>query len=147
MLTTALFLWTYHFLGNSNVGWRAHLPGALLVAVGFEILKVIGSVWVPRAISSASALYGAIGVVFAVLAWFAIYARLIVYGAVLNVVRYEAREGTVTVQIEVPADRRRGAAVDDARRRRRREGGGGRPVAGRLQPLSRPSWRRSPAAT
>ena len=106
--------------GNSNVGWRAHLPGALLVAVGFEILKVIGSVWVPRAISSASALYGAIGVVFAVLAWFAIYARLIVYGAVLNVVRYEGREGTVTVQIEVPRidgevplSTTRGGAVDE----------------------------------
>lgn len=120
VLTTALFLWTYHFLGNSNVGWRAHLPGALLVAVGFEILKVIGSVWVPRAISSASALYGAIGVVFAVLAWFAIYARLIVYGAVLNVVRYEGREGTVTVQIEVPRidgevplSTTRGGAVDE----------------------------------
>lgn len=120
VLTTALFLWTYHFLGNSHVGWRAHLPGALLVAVGFEILKVIGSVWVPHTISSASALYGAIGVVFAVLAWFAIYARLIVYGAVLNVVRYEGREGTVTVQIEVPRidgevplSTTRGGAVDE----------------------------------
>ena len=61
----------------------------MLVAVGFEILKVVGAVYVPRAVASASALYGAIGVVFAVLAWFAIYARLIVYGAVLNVVRYE----------------------------------------------------------
>jgi membrane protein len=120
LLTTVLFLWTYHLLGNSNVGWLAHLPGALLVAVGFEILKVIGSVYVPRAIASASALYGAIGVVFAVLAWFAIYARLIVYGAVLNVVRYEAREGTVTVEIEVPRidgevplSTTRGGAVDE----------------------------------
>jgi membrane protein len=120
VLTLALFLWTYHLLGNSHVGWRVHLPGALLVAVGFEVLKFVGSVYVPRAIASASALYGAIGVVFAVLAWFAIYARLIVYGAVLNVVRYEAREGTVTVQIEVPRiegevplSTTRGGAVDE----------------------------------
>jgi membrane protein len=119
-LTIVLFLWTYHLLGNSHVHWRVHLPGALLVAVGFEILKVVGALYVPRAISSASALYGAIGVVFAVLAWFAIYARLIVYGAVLNVVRYEAREGTVTVEIEVPRidgevplSTTRGGAVDE----------------------------------
>jgi membrane protein len=122
MLTTVLFLWTYHLLGNKNVGWRVHLPGALLVAVGFEILKVVGSVFVPRAIASASALYGAIGVVFATLAWFAIYGRLIVYGAVLNVVRYEHRAGTVTVTIEVPRiagevplTTTRGGAVDVTR--------------------------------
>jgi membrane protein len=120
VLTTLLFLWTYHLLGNSNVGWRDHLPGALMVAVGFEILKVIGSVYVPRAVSNASALYGAIGVVFAVLAWFAIYARLIVYGAVVNVVRYEGHKGTVTVEIEVPRidgevplSTNRGGAVDE----------------------------------
>jgi len=101
-VTTLLFLWTYHSLGNNHVGWRVHLPGALLVAVGFEILKVVGSVLVPRAVASSSALYGSLGVVFAVLAWLLLYGRLIVYGAVLNVVRYERGAGTVTVEIEVP---------------------------------------------
>ncbi|MEO6317577.1 MAG: YhjD/YihY/BrkB family envelope integrity protein [Acidimicrobiales bacterium] len=101
-LTTVLFLWTYHSLGNSNVPWRVHLPGALLVAVGFEILKVVGSILVPRAVASSSALYGSLGVVFAVLALLLLYGRLIMYGAVLNVVRYEAGAGTVTVEIEVP---------------------------------------------
>lgn len=101
-LTTVLFVWTFHSLGNSSVGWRVHLPGAVLVAVGFEILKLVGSILVPRAVASSSALYGSLGVVFAVLAWLLVYGRLIVYGAVLNVVRYEKAEGTVTVEIEVP---------------------------------------------
>jgi membrane protein len=101
-VTTVLFLWTYSSLGNSNVTWRVHLPGALLVAGGFEILKVVGAFLVPRAIASSSALYGSLGVVFAVLAWLLVYGRLIVYGAVLNVVRYERAAGTVTVEIEVP---------------------------------------------
>ena len=70
--------------------------------LGFEILKVVGAVYVPRLVSGSSALYGSIGVVFATLAWLAIYARLIVHGAVLNVVRYETAAGTVTVEIEVP---------------------------------------------
>ena len=119
-LTTVLFLWTYSTLGNSSVGWRVHLPGALLVAVGFEILKVLGSVYVPQAVASSSALYGSLGVVFAVLAWLALYGRLIVYGAVLNVVRYERSAGTVTVEIEVPRidgevplTTTRGGAVDE----------------------------------
>jgi membrane protein len=120
VLTTVLFCWTYSTLGNNSVGWRVHLPGALVVAVGFEILKVVGSVYLPRLVSGSSALYGSIGVVFATLAWLAIYARLIVYGAVLNVVRYEASAGTVTVELEVPRiegevplSATRGGAVDE----------------------------------
>jgi hypothetical protein len=31
---------------------------ALIGALGFELLKVIGSVWVPKAVASSSALYG-----------------------------------------------------------------------------------------
>ena len=102
LLTTVLFIWTYHSLGNSHVGWRVHLPGAVLVAIGFEILKIVGSIVVPRAVASSSALYGSLGVVFAVLAWLLLYGRLIMYGTVLNVIRYEAGAGTVTVEIEVP---------------------------------------------
>ena len=122
-LTTALFVWTYTSLGNTHLGWRAHLPGALLVAVGFEVLKAVGSVYVPRAVASSSALYGSIGVVFAVLAWLLLYGRLIVYGAVVNVLRHEAEAGTVTAQIEVPRiagevplTTTRGGAVDEHRR-------------------------------
>jgi membrane protein len=119
-LTTALFVWTYAALGNSHVGWRSHLPGAVLVAVGFELLKAVGSVYVPRAVASSSALYGSIGIIFAVLAWLLLYGRLIVYGAVVNVLRHEAEAGTVTAQIEVPRvagevplTTTRGGAVDE----------------------------------
>jgi membrane protein len=119
-LSVALFLWTYTSLGNTHVGWRVHLPGALLVAVGFEVLKAVGGVYVPRAVASSSALYGSLGVVFAVLAWLLLYGRLIVYGAVLNVIRYEHSVGTVTAEIEVPRidgevplTTTRGGAVDE----------------------------------
>lgn len=119
-ITTALFTWTYATLGNVHVGWRAHVPGALLVAVGFEVLKEVGSLYVPRAVASSSALYGSLGVVFAVLAWLLLYGRLVVYGAVVNVLRWEAVEGTDTVTIEVPhhlgaapISATRGGAVDE----------------------------------
>ncbi|HJR26028.1 MAG TPA: YihY/virulence factor BrkB family protein [Acidimicrobiales bacterium] len=101
-VSTILFVWTYSSLGHTHVGWRAHVPGAVLVAVGFELLKLLGGVWVPRAVASSSALYGSIGVVFAVLAWLLVYGRLIVYGAVVNVLRWEAGSGTDIVAIEVP---------------------------------------------
>jgi len=122
LISTALFTWTYSFLGNQSVPARAHLWGAVLVAVGFELLKLVGGVYVPRAVASSSALYGSIGIVFAVLAWLMLYARLIVYGAVVNVLRWEAAQGTVTVDVQVPrmagevplAANRGGAVVDRA---------------------------------
>jgi membrane protein len=101
-LSTVLFVWTYASLGHVHVGWRAHVPGAVLVAVGFEVLKEVGSIYVPHAVASSSALYGSLGVVFAVLAWLLLYGRLLVYGAVVNVLRWEAREGTDLLTIEVP---------------------------------------------
>jgi membrane protein len=53
-------------------------------------------------VASSSALYGSLGVVFAILAWLALTARLVVYAAAFNVVRYEQKHGTVTVDIQVP---------------------------------------------
>ena len=99
----ALWLWTFKAL-TSRVGlpWRAHLPGAILGAVGFEVLKIVGGVYVPRLVGSSSALYGSLGVVFALIAWLALFGRLTVYAACLNVVLWEERHGTVKVDLEVP---------------------------------------------
>jgi hypothetical protein len=41
-------------------------------------------------------------VVFAILAWLLFFGRLVVYAAVVNVVRWEEDHGTVTVDVEVP---------------------------------------------
>lgn len=97
-----LFLWTFWLFGNRRVGIRALVPGAILAAVGFEVLKLAGTVVVPRLVASSSSLYGPIGVVFAVLAWLALFARLIVYSSTLNAVLHERREGTVTVEMKAP---------------------------------------------
>lgn len=99
----ALWLWTAKVLPNRDVGWRALLPGAMVGAAGFEILKVVGSLWVPRAVASSSALYGTFGVVIAILAWLLVFGRLVALTAVIEVVLWEQRHGTVQVALEVPA--------------------------------------------
>lgn len=99
----ALWLWTAKVLPNRDVGWRPLLPGAVVGAVGFEILKLVGSYWVPGAVASSSALYGSIGVVFAVLGWLLVFGRLVALTAVVEVVLWEQRHGTVEVGLEVPA--------------------------------------------
>lgn len=120
-LDVVLFLWMFSTLTNVRVPWRVHLPGAIAGGVGLEILKLIGAVYVPRAVASSSALYGSIGVVFAILAWLALSARLVIYASTFNVIRYEGAHGTVTVDIqvpriegEVPLEATRGGAVADA---------------------------------
>lgn len=62
-INVALFLWTFTALGRLPVGIRARLPGALFCAVGFEILKIVGSVYVPTLVGNSQALYGSLGIV------------------------------------------------------------------------------------
>jgi YihY family inner membrane protein len=102
VLDTVLFLWMFRALTAVAVPWSDHLPGAVAGALGLEVLKVLGGIYVPRAVASSSALYGSLGSVFAVLAWLALSARLVVYASALNVVRHEQRHGTTTVEIRVP---------------------------------------------
>lgn len=97
-----LFWWLFWGLGSRRVPPRDLLPGAVLAGLSFEVLKLVGTVYLPRLIAHSSALYGSLGVVFAILAWLAVFARLVVWCSALNAVRYEQRAGTVEVAILVP---------------------------------------------
>jgi membrane protein len=98
----AIFMWTTRVLTNVDVGWRPLVPGALVGAVGLEVLKVVGAFVVPRTVASASALWGSLGLVFAILAWLLFFGKLVVYVGVVDVVLYEARAGTVVSVVELP---------------------------------------------
>lgn len=98
-----LWIWTAKLVPNRHIGWSNLVPGAILGAVGLEALKAIGGFYIPRLIASSSALYGSIGVIFALLAWLYLLSRLAMYTAVLDVVLYEKDEGTRRVSIEIPA--------------------------------------------
>jgi membrane protein len=101
-VSLGLWLWTFKVLATRDIGWKSLIPGAVVGAIGLEILKVVGGIYVPLAVASASALYGYLGIVFATLAWLLFFGRLVVYSAVVNVVRWEEDHGTVTVEMEVP---------------------------------------------
>jgi membrane protein len=101
-LNLGLWLWTFKVLSTRDIDWKSLLPGAVVAAIGLEILKAIGAFYVPWAVTSASALYGTLGVVFATLAWLLFFGRLVVYAAVVNVIQWEEHHGTVTLEMEVP---------------------------------------------
>jgi membrane protein len=101
-VNVVVFWLTFAMLGTQKVGWRPLLPGALFAGIGLEVLTVAGAYVVPHAVANSSALYGSLGVVFAILAWLFFFGRLLVYASILNVVLYERARGTVTVDIEAP---------------------------------------------
>jgi membrane protein len=97
-----MFWCTFALMGHQSVGWRPLLPGAAFAGIGLQTLTLAGAVIVPRSVASSSALYGSMGVVFAILAWLYFFGRLLVYASTLNVVLYERDKGTVTLEVEAP---------------------------------------------
>lgn len=101
-VNTALWMWTSWVLPNRRVSWRALLPAAMFGAVGLELLKVAGGYVVPLLVARSSALYGTIGVVFALLAWLLVLGRLVVFVTVIEVDGWERAHGTEEVTVKVP---------------------------------------------
>jgi membrane protein len=102
LVSFGLFLWTARVLADVGIPLRALVPGALVGAIGFEVLKAVGAYVVPRLVASSSTLYGTLGIVFALLAWLLFFGRLVVYTAVIDVVLYEARHGTIASTVQLP---------------------------------------------
>lgn len=101
--TNVLMFWfTLAMLGHQKVGWRPLLPGAIFAGIGMQVLTLAGAIIVPRTVASSSALYGSLGVVFAILAWLFFFGRLLVYASTFNVVLYERDKGTVTLEVAAP---------------------------------------------
>jgi membrane protein len=74
-----LWLWTSWILPNhASPPVRRLLPGALVGAIGLELLKIAGGFVVPLLVARSSAAYGTIGTVFALVAWLWLLGRLVV---------------------------------------------------------------------
>jgi membrane protein len=122
VLDSLLFLAAYRMLrGSSLVGARALLPGAVLAAVGWTVLKVAGASYVGNQVEGANATYGAMGSIIALLLLLYLAGRLYLYGAQLSAVRLERLHGPLEHTDEVApgeeapdeeAPARPGAAAD-----------------------------------
>lgn len=99
----SLWVWTSWVLPNRRIPVRAMLVPAVVGALGLEALKVLGGYVVPRLVASSSALYGTIGVVFALIAWLWVFGRLVVAVTVLEVTTWESKHGTVEKLVVAPS--------------------------------------------
>jgi YihY family inner membrane protein len=74
------------------MGLRDHIPGAVLMAVGWQLLLTIGTVFVARSIARSAAVYGAVASLFGMLAFLRMAMSLWLYGAELSAVRFGERD-------------------------------------------------------
>lgn len=63
---------------------RALVPGAILFAIGAEVLHVITVVWYAKRLEHSSELYGGLGAAVVLLAWLYLLGRLTISSAVVN---------------------------------------------------------------
>ena len=88
----ALFSTAFRFLTIREWSWRDVLPGALLAAVAFEILKVVGGQYLATGSQGREATFGAFAAAAGLLVASYLLAQIILLAAELNAVLAERRE-------------------------------------------------------
>ena len=88
-LDLLLFLVSYRTLMRGRAPWSRLLPGSLFGAIGWTLLKLLGTWYVTRVVGNASAVYGTFASTVGVLVLLYLAARLFLYGAELNAVLWE----------------------------------------------------------
>ena len=85
----ALWLWVSLHLPHRDAPWKALLPGALLVAIGFQVLhEAVGNFLVPK-LEKSTSLYGDLGATTTFLFFMYLIAILVVTAPVLNSSLYD----------------------------------------------------------
>jgi YihY family inner membrane protein len=85
LLNICLFLASFKLLCSAEVSVRDLVPGAILAGILWEILQVLGGVYIERIKGSSNA-YGTFALVIGVLAWLHLGSQMTIYAAELNVV-------------------------------------------------------------
>ena len=80
-----LLLLLYRLLPARRHSWLSQVPGALLGAIGVDLLKRAFALWTERS-AGVSALPRSLLSVVLLLIWLGLFAQLVLYGAALNVV-------------------------------------------------------------
>ena len=86
-----LFLLAYAVLTPGSIGWRSHLPGALVMTTGWELFKLAGGLLLAYYVRRATLLYGTIGTVVGLLLFLRLASGLFVFGAEVSAVLLDRR--------------------------------------------------------
>ena len=79
------------FLPHGEAGIRDLIPGALMIAIGYQLITVAVLFYFAPRLGRAEETYGAFGTAATMLVWLYVLARLVIGGAFLNMVLYRRR--------------------------------------------------------
>jgi membrane protein len=85
LVNFGLFMFAFRMLSSRRQPWRDLIPGALLVAILWEVMQIVGGAYIGHIEHSDSA-YGTFALVLGILAWLHIGAQMTMFGVELNVV-------------------------------------------------------------
>jgi uncharacterized BrkB/YihY/UPF0761 family membrane protein len=91
-LSFAGWWWVSWKLPHAPCPAGALIPGALLMAVGADVLQILTTYWIGHLVARKTSTYGAVGVALAVLLWVYILGRIMVGSAGLNTALWYRRE-------------------------------------------------------
>lgn len=111
LLDVCMFFIVFRFLIPNVVSTREIWPGIAAASVGWELLQALGGIYVRHVIKGASQTYGTFAIVIGLLAWLYLGARIVVYGAEINVVLTRRLWPRSLMAPPEPADRRARAAL------------------------------------
>jgi YihY family inner membrane protein len=86
ILNVGMFWLTFKMATAWKVPWRQLLTGAVIAAVCWQLLQVVGGYVVGHQLYRASELYGTFGIVLGLLAWLFLQAEVTLYAAEVDVV-------------------------------------------------------------
>jgi membrane protein len=90
----AIWLGLSWLLPHGNAGWKDLIPGALLFALGLQLIHLGTVLFVADRIERSSETYGSLGVAFTILFWLFVVSRVIVASAMLNAALAHGRRPT-----------------------------------------------------
>ena len=109
-----LVLLTAVLLPARHIPLRWMLPAVIVTSIGLSGARFAGATVLPLIASDSSAIYGTLGVFFALLIWMLVIGYVLVAAAMVEVIIWERNHGTVDIKVVVPRPhphlRRRAAA-------------------------------------
>ncbi|HWC85842.1 MAG TPA: YihY/virulence factor BrkB family protein [Solirubrobacteraceae bacterium] len=87
LVNVLLFLAAFRLLTSAQIETRCLIQGVLVASVLWEVLQIIGGLYVRHVLSHADATYGVFGTVIGLLSWLYLGGQVTLYAAEINVVR------------------------------------------------------------